>query len=186
MLSNTFLFFISGVFRTIDGSDNENGDSQSISLSDSGNGSNEQQLFPDRKKQLIPAKNSNQLFSDGNNNNQLFPDAHKQDPYNSAVNQQFPLLKYGVAALKEDSVVSSLPGGNLDDGDQLMRGVDSGWGRIRRIRRQEQQQHLTNGGGQADLSGNMPGARVRKLFPLNATGYANFSFKCDRVRNFFL
>ncbi len=135
--------------------------------SDSGDGSNEQRLFPDRKNQLIPAK-SNQLFSDGISNNQLFPD-----------------VKYGVAASKEDSVVSSLPGGELDDGDQLMSGVEDGWRQIRRIRRQEQQQHLTNGGGQADLSGNMPGARVRKFFPLNATGYANFSFKRDRVRKFF-
>ncbi len=124
--------------------------------SDSGDGSNEQRLFPDRENQLFPAKKSNQLFSADINNNQLFPD-----------------VKYGVAASKEeDSVVSSLSGGELDDGDQLMSGVD-GWGRIRRIRRQEQQQHLTNG-GQADLSGNMPGARVRKFFPSNATGYANF------------
>ncbi len=152
---NTFLFFISGVFRTVDGSDNES--SQSYALSDSGDRLNEQRLFPDRENQLIPAK-SNQLFSAGIENNQLFP---------GVVNQRFPRLNYGAAAAsKEDSVLSSLPGGELDDGDQLMSGV-GGWGRIRRIRRirrQEQQQHLTNGGGQADLSGNMPGARVRKFF----------------------
>jgi hypothetical protein len=134
------------------------------SNSDSGDGSNEQRLFPDRKNQLIPAKKSNQLFSADNNNNRLFPDAHKEDYDSSAVNRRFPRLNHAVAASKEeDSVVSSLPGGELDDGDQLMSGVD-GWGRLRRIRRQEQQQHLTNGGGQADLSGNMPGARVRKFF----------------------
>jgi hypothetical protein len=135
-------YFISGVFRTLGvdrGSD-----------SDSGDGSNEQRLFPDRENQLFPAKKSNQLFSAGNNNNQLFPD-----------------VKYGVAASKEDSVVSSLPGGELDDGNQLISGVEDGWERLRRIRRQEQQQHLTNGGGQVDLSGNMPGARVRNFFPLN-------------------
>jgi hypothetical protein len=161
------------VFRTVDGSDNES--SQSYALSDSDNGSNEQRLFPDRENQLFSAKKSNQLFSAGNNNNQLFPDAHKEDYDSSAVNQQFPRLNHAVAASKkEDSVVLSLPGGELDYGDQLMSGGVDGWGRIRRIRRQEQQQHLTNGGGQADLSGNMPGARVRKFFPLNATGYANF------------
>ncbi len=173
------------MFRTVDGSDDES--IQSYALSDSGNELNEQRLFPDRKNQLIPAK-SNQLFSDGISNNQLFPDAHKED-FDSAMNQRFSLLNYDVvAASKEDSVVSSLPGGELDDGDQLIEGGggENGWGRIRRIRRQEQQQHLTNGGGQADLSGNMPGARVREFFPLNATGYANFSFKCDRVRKFFL
>jgi hypothetical protein len=166
MLFNIFFyFFISGVFRTVDdGSDNES--SQSYALSDSDNGLNEQRLFPDRKNLLIPAKKSNQLFSADINNNQLFPDAHKEDHDSSAVNQLFPRLNRTVAASKEeDSVVSSLPGGELDDGNQLISGVEDGWRRIRRIRRQEQQQHLTNGGGQVDLSGNMPGARVRKFFP---------------------
>jgi hypothetical protein len=159
-----FIFF-SGVFRTVDGFGEEASNSQFHVPSDSGEGLNQKQLLPDGTKQMIPAK-IDQSFSDKKNqlwpgnNNQLFSDGNKDD-FDNISKHQYPKLNNGNIALKVDRVVSSVLGNELDD-DQLTGGSEDGLGRTRRFRRQEQPP--LNNDSQEDLSGDMSGVRVRKLF----------------------